>query len=136
MNPMPAAVQTENALPAQAVLDAARAVGFPLAGLARAERLEGAAPERWIAAGHVAEMQWIRDSVEDRLDPRRVLPGARSVLALALPYHRPGERRSPIARYARGRDYHYAHRDRMKTLRKRLLALAPGIETYACVDTG
>ena len=41
-----------------------------------------------------------------------------------------------MARYARGRDYHYAHRDRMKALRKRLLALDPSLETYACVDTG
>ena len=41
-----------------------------------------------------------------------------------------------MARYARGRDYHYAHRDRLKALRKRLLALDPGVETYACVDTG
>src|SRR5205814_8199314 len=121
------ALQTENALPAGEVLDAARAVGFPLAGLARAERLDGAALERWIAAGHAAEMQWIRDTVEDRLDPRRILPGARSVLALAIPYHRPGEPRSPIVRYARGRDYHYAHRDRMTALRQRLLQLSPVI---------
>jgi epoxyqueuosine reductase len=123
-------------LPARAVLDAARACGFALAGLARAERLDGAALQRWIASGHAADMAWIQRSAEDRLDPRRVLPGARSVLALAIPYHRPAEPRLPVARYARGRDYHYAHRDRMKALRKRLLGLAPGIETYACVDTG
>jgi epoxyqueuosine reductase len=65
-----------------------------------------------------------------------VLPGAQTVLALAVSYHRPVGERSQVARYARGRDYHYAHRDRLKTLRKRLLELAPGIETYACVDTG
>jgi epoxyqueuosine reductase len=41
-----------------------------------------------------------------------------------------------VARYARGRDYHYAHRDRMKALRKRLLTVDPDLETYACVDTG
>jgi epoxyqueuosine reductase len=60
-------------------------------------------------------------------------------VALAIPYGDPrgadGEK-STVARYARGRDYHYAHRDRMKTLRKRLLTLDPGLETYACVDTG
>ena len=43
----------------------------------------------------------------------------------------PPARPAPIARYARGRDYHYAHRDRMKDLRKRLLALDPTLETYA-----
>ena len=41
-----------------------------------------------------------------------------------------------MASYARGRDYHYAHRDRMRVLRRRLLELDPTLETYACVDTG
>jgi epoxyqueuosine reductase len=64
-----------------------------------------------------------------------VLPGARTVIALALPYRGDPEP-SPVARYARGRDYHYAHRDGMKALRKRLLALDATLRTYACVDTG
>jgi epoxyqueuosine reductase len=81
-------------------------------------------------------MDWMGRRLEERLDPRRVLVGAKTVIALAIGYHRAGEARSPVARYARGRDYHYAHRDGMKALRKRLLALAPGVETYACVDTG
>jgi epoxyqueuosine reductase len=81
-------------------------------------------------------MAWMGERLDERLDPRRVLPGAKTVVALAIGYHRPGAPRSPVARYARGRDYHYAHRDRMKVLRKKLLALAPGVETYACVDTG
>jgi epoxyqueuosine reductase len=41
-----------------------------------------------------------------------------------------------IARYARGRDYHLAHRDRMRALRRRLLVLDPTVNTYACVDAG
>src|SRR5262252_3076053 len=81
-------------------------------------------------------MDWMARRVEDRLDPGRVLPGARTVVALAIAYPRPKEERSPVARYARGRDYHYAHRDRMRDLRRRLLALDPEVETYACVDTG
>ena len=56
----------------------------------------------------------------------------RSAMAFTSP---PAEKAS-IARYARGRDYHYAHRDRMKALRKRLLVLDPTLETYAAVDTG
>ena len=58
------------------------------------------------------------------------------MVALGIPYGRADEVRSPVARYARGRDYHYAHRDRLKSLRKRLLQLDPGLQTYACVDTG
>jgi epoxyqueuosine reductase len=123
-------------LPADAVKEAARACGFPLAGVARARALDSAALRRWLEAGYAADMAWMAERPEQRLDPREVLAGARTVLALAIPYARPADERSPVARYARGRDYHYAHRDRMKTLRTRLLALDATIETYACVDTG
>jgi epoxyqueuosine reductase len=123
-------------LDADAVKQAALGARFALVGLARAEALDPGPLEAWLAAGHAADMDWMGRRIDERLDPRRVLPGAKTVIALAIGYHRPGDPRSPVARYARGRDYHYAHRDRMKVLRKRLLALAPGVETYACVDTG
>jgi epoxyqueuosine reductase len=127
-------------LDAAAVRAAALASRFSLVGLARAEALDPRPLEQWLAAGHAADMDWMGRRTDERLDPRRVLPGARTVIALAIGYHRRDDptpaTRSPVARYARGRDYHYAHRDRMKALRKRLLALAPGVETYACVDTG
>jgi epoxyqueuosine reductase len=123
-------------LDANAVKAAAVAARFSLVGLARAEALDPGALEAWLAAGYAADMDWMARRMDERLDPRRVLPGARTVIALAIGYHRPRDPKAPIARYARGRDYHYAHRDRMKALRKRLCALAPGVETYACVDTG
>jgi epoxyqueuosine reductase len=123
-------------LDAEAVKAAARASQFPLVGLAPAAALDPAPLLRWLAAGHAADMSWMSERLEERLDPRVVLTGARTVIALAVPYHRPGGDRLPVARYARGRDYHYAHRDRLKKLRKRLLGLDPGVETYACVDTG
>jgi epoxyqueuosine reductase len=129
-------------LPAAAVKAAARSSGFPLVGLARAQPLDPAPLDRWLAAGYAADMHWMADRREERLDPGRVLEGARTVLALAIPYGRapdPPEGRkgkSAVAHYARGRDYHYAHRDRLKALRKRLLRLDPTLETYACVDTG
>ncbi len=136
---MKAAPETTT-LAAAAVRAAALASRFSLVGLARAEALDPGPLEAWLAAGHAADMDWMARRTDERLDPRRVLPGAKTVIALAIGYHRPDDAqpapRSPIARYARGRDYHYAHRDRMKALRKRLLAIAPGVETYACVDTG
>jgi epoxyqueuosine reductase len=120
-----------------AVKAAARACEFALVGLAQAAPLDPAPLKSWLAAGYAADMEWMGRRLEERLDPGAVLVGARTVIALAIPYHRPAtEAPSPIARYARGRDYHYAHRDRMKALRKRLLALDPTVETYAAVDTG
>jgi epoxyqueuosine reductase len=124
-------------LSADAVKSAARACQFALCGLAPAEALDPAPLASWLAAGYAADMDWMSRQVPERLDPTAVLAGARTVVALAIPYHRPpAEPASAVARYARGRDYHYAHRDRMKALRKRLLALDPTLETYAAVDTG
>ena len=105
-------------------------------GLARAEALDPGPLARWLDAGYAADMAWMRERQEDRTDPRRVLAGIETVLALGIPYARPAGERSAVASYARGRDYHYAHRDRLKALRKRLLVLDPTVETYACVDTG
>ncbi len=124
-------------LSAEAVKAAARACQFKLVGLAPATPLDPAPLASWLAAGYAADMGWMSRRLPERLDPTAVLPGARTVVALAIPYHRPfDEPPAPVARYARGRDYHYAHRDRMKALRKRLLTLDPTLETYAAVDTG
>jgi epoxyqueuosine reductase len=125
------------ALSSEAVKAAARACQFTLVGLAPAAALDPVPLTSWLAAGYAADMAWMGRRLEERLDPGAVLAGARTVIALAIPYHRsPTEAPSPIARYARGRDSHYAHRDRMKALRTRLLALDPTVETYAAVDTG
>ncbi|HVT09819.1 MAG TPA: tRNA epoxyqueuosine(34) reductase QueG [Polyangia bacterium] len=123
-------------LSADAVKAAARASRFTLVGLAPAAALDPAPLRAWLDAGYAADMDWMSRRLDERLDPRVVLAGAQTVIALAVAYHRPPGERASIARYARGRDYHYAHRDGMKALRKRLLALDPTLETYAAVDTG
>ncbi len=166
-----AATPPAGILSTAAVRAAAHASRFALVGLARAVALDPVPLERWLAAGYAADMQWMHERRAERLDPGVVLPGARTVIALAVPYdahaevpreapHEAGGAASlegapplegtpslegtpplegtpsPIARYARGRDYHYAHRDGLKALRRRLLALDPTLATYACVDTG
>ncbi len=123
-------------LSAESVRAAAAATRFVLVGLARAEPLDSAPMRSWLDSGYGADMDWMRRRLDERLDPGLVLPGALTVIALGIPYHRPATERSRVASYARGRDYHYAHRDRMRQLRKRLLELDPTLETYACVDTG
>src|SRR4051794_17374815 len=119
-------------LSAADVKAAGRAAGFTLVGGARAEALDPKPLHDWLASGYAADMDWMARRLPQRLDPTLVLSGAKTVIALAIPYHRPpGEEHGGVARYARGRDYHYAHRDRMKALRKRLLALDATLETYA-----
>jgi epoxyqueuosine reductase len=93
----------------------------------------------WLERGYGADLTAMRKRITERLDPSAVVPGAQTVIVLGIPYGG-GEPGAPaeaaIARYARGRDYHYAHRDRMRALRARLCALEPSLRTYACVDAG
>lgn len=86
--------------------------------------------DAWLARGHGAGMGWLTSSRELRAHVDRLLPGARSVVAVALDYNRPVEHRPGrprIARYALGRDYH-------KVLRAKLRRLAAAIEAegFAC----
>jgi epoxyqueuosine reductase len=128
-------------LSANQVKLAAQAVGFPLVGLARAEPLDPGPLHRWLALGYAAGLAAMHQRMDERLDPTAVVPGAKTVLVLGIPYGagtlaKEAGAEPVIARYARGRDYHYAHRDRMRLLRSRLRALAPSLRSYACVDAG
>ena len=121
----------------------ALAVGFDLAGVAGAEPGPDTAFLReWLARGYAGEMAWIGRRVEERVDPRRVLDGARSAIALALVYAGPertgaGRGRLRVARYAGGADYHDVLLDRVRALEAGLPALAGrAVRTRGYVDTG
>lgn len=92
----------------------------------------------WLAAGMCADMDWMQERADERLDVRRLFPGARTVLSLAANYYwwDPNAEGSPISRYARGRDYHQTMRDRLRTLRRTLRQKFPGLRDYAAVDFG
>ena len=99
----------------------------------------GDALREWIAAGHAASMGYMERRLAERLDPGRVLPGARSVVAVALNYHAGGEGAdpswAPVARYARGRDYHDVMAPRLAAIGA-FLSEAAGANSRAYVDTG
>jgi len=121
----------------------ALAVGFDLAGVAAAEpnpRTEFL--REWIARGYAGEMHYMARRVEERVDPRRVLEAARSILVVGLIYD-PGPRPTPapgaarLARYAGGDDYHDVMWERLRALEAGLEALAPGqVRTRSFCDTG
>ncbi len=119
----------------------ARQLGFAAVGIASAagsERLHlrTAALERWLTAGHQANMAWMAD-------PRRraveaLLPGVRSVVAVGLPYWVDAERAAgslKVARYGWGRDYHRVIDGRLRALGRWLDVQRPGVGWRACVDS-
>ena len=88
-------------------------------------------------------MDWIERTVEKRCDPQKVLPGVRSVVALAMNYWQGDEERRPdadttssgrIARYAWGADYHGVVEAKLREL-DAFLAAAGGRQKFY-VDTG
>src|SRR6266567_1167200 len=121
-------------LDAPFVKEAARAAGFHEVGIARAGPLDPAPLDRMLARGAEADMVWLRTQRAERLDPARLLPGARSVVALALSYLEdpsvPEPAHGRVARYARGRDYHGVMKRRLKDLVARLRARDPEVRTF------
>ena len=122
------------------VKQAARAEGFHLVGIASATPLDPGPLDKWLAAGWDAGLWYVRESRAKRLDVSHVLPGARSVVAVAVHYRqddppRPEERHGIVARYARGRDYHNVLRTPLKRLRSAIEHIVPGSTGYASCDT-
>lgn len=107
--------------------------GFARCGFARIEPIESGPLDAWIAQGFAADMGWLVAKREQRLEIRTLLKSAQTAMVLAVPYGNvtPG----PVARYARGRDYHYTLRDRLKRLRKAVWGLRPDLPTYGSVDS-
>ncbi len=114
----------------------ALAAGFDLVGFARAEPLPPRTLVEWLEAGMAADMDWMGERAEERLDPGRLLPGAQTVVALACNYYVEADwaEASPLARYARGRDYHATLQDRLRGLRRSLRQAFPGLADYGSVD--
>jgi epoxyqueuosine reductase len=127
----------------QRVKDLALAEGFDLAGIARAEpKPETEFLREWLARGYAGEMAYLERRVEERVDPRRLLDGARTVVAVgwvydpgARPTARPGT--GEVARYAGGDDYHRPMLKRLRAFESALGTLAgSGVRTRGYVDTG
>jgi Uncharacterized Fe-S protein len=101
---------------------AAKELGFCACGIAPAapvESLYAEAFRQWIGQSHHAGMQYMANYEDKRLDPRLLLPGAQSILVVALNYY-PEKRLEPsqlqFAYYAYGKDYHDVMRDRLRQL--------------------
>jgi epoxyqueuosine reductase len=143
MTSTPVELLSPSALTAE-VKRRARELGFDLVGIAAATP----SPRRdyvrrWIDEGRAGSMEYLTQRLEERIDPAVYLPGARSVVCVALNYHIPLE--SPpaedrahhgrVARYALGDDYHEVIKTRLHALADWMREAAPKAQTRACVDT-
>ena len=124
------------------ILELAGRHDFDLAAVAPVERLPAALRlEEWLSRGMHGTMEWMARNAERRADPARLLPGARSVLIVAMSYWTDDEPahggdRGCISRYAWGDEYHQVLGERLEALWGAIRELIPGVEGRWYVDTG
>jgi epoxyqueuosine reductase len=96
-------------------------LGFDFCGIAKAEPLYDDAKklENWLRKQHHGSMQYMENHFDLRIDPTKLVPGARSVITLMKNYY-PAENQqnnSPkISKYAYGEDYHSVIRAQLNQL--------------------
>ncbi|MBS1562481.1 MAG: tRNA epoxyqueuosine(34) reductase QueG [Bacteroidetes bacterium] len=121
----------------QAALDA----GFDAVGVAEAVPLYDAFThyEDWIARSYHGSLGYMERNAEKRRDVTEILPGARSVIVVALNYYTPFEHRGEggkVARYAWGDDYHDVIPERLDRIVAAIKAIDPTAECKRYTDTG
>jgi len=96
-------------------------LGFNTCGIAKAVQLDEDAIrlEQWLKKGFNSGMQYMERNFDLRIDPRKLVPGAKSVITLLLNYF-PSQEQEPgtphIATYAYGTDYHFVIKDKLNQL--------------------
>lgn len=105
----------------KAIKAEAQRLGFLSCGISKAAFLEEEAPrlEAWLNNNHNGEMAYMANHFDKRLDPTKLVEGAKSVVSLLLNYF-PQEKQNPesykISKYAYGTDYHFVIKKKLRQL--------------------
>lgn len=113
-------------------------LGFFGCGIARARAVDDETAfhyRQWIAQGGHADMQYLENNLEKRLDPTLLLEGARSIIVVAMNYA--PARSMPaneyqIAAYALGKDYHDVMKARLRQLHSQFSMLCTPLDSQEC----
>jgi epoxyqueuosine reductase len=118
----------------------AKELGFLDCGISKAEFLESEAGrlENWLNQGFHGKMSYMENHFDKRLDPRILVPGAKSVISLLYNYFPDklqDEGLPKISKYAYGEDYHVVVKDKMKILWDKLQSEWGDINGRCFVDS-
>lgn len=100
------------------IKEEAQRLGFFSCGMTRAVPVSGDYASHfraWLDRGCHADMQYLENYFDKRMDPTLLVPGTRSIVCLAMNY-RPERVAQGIAWYAQGKDYHDVVKERLATL--------------------
>jgi len=113
-------VNSQNVIWANLIKQTAKSLGFDSCGIAKATRLDDDAKrlEKWLNKGYQGTMNYMERYFDKRVDPRELVPGAKSVITLTLNYF-PSEKQDinapQVSKYAYGKDYHEVIKDKLNT---------------------
>jgi epoxyqueuosine reductase len=123
----------------QIVKAKAQQLGFDFCGISKAGFLEEEAPrlEEWLNKGMHGKMHWMENHFDKRLDPCKLVDGAKSVISLLLNYYPEEEILSEykISKYAYGDDYHFVIKDKLSQLLTFMRAEIGEVNGRAFVDS-
>lgn len=97
-------------------------LGFFYCGVSKADFLEEEARdlEEWLRRGLNGGMSYMNNHFDKRLDPRILVPGAKTIVSLLLNYFPEKDLSEQhglkVSKYAYGKDYHYVIKDKLKNL--------------------
>ncbi len=107
---------------AQILKSTAKALGFEFCGIAKVGFLEEEAPrlEAWLNQNYQGEMAYLANHFDKRLDPIKLVEGAKTVVSLAYNYFPKatlpgGDEDIKLAKYAYGEDYHLVIREKLNS---------------------
>ena len=130
---------TEN--PTRFLKRKAKSLGFLSCGISKAAFLEEEATklENWLNDRRHGKMKYMENHFDMRLDPRKLVPGAKSVISLSYNYFNDNfqkDKDAPkISKYAYGNDYHVVIRKKLKILFKELKKKFGDINGRVFVDS-
>lgn len=115
-------------------------LGFSFCGISKAGFLEEEAPklEEWLSRGYQGKMGYLENHFEKRLDPTKLVPGAKSVVSLIYNYYPETDHANApyrVAKYAYGQDYHFVIKDKLKEYMHRLQEEIGAVEGRVFVDS-
>ncbi|WP_323758473.1 tRNA epoxyqueuosine(34) reductase QueG [Roseivirga sp.] len=121
----------------------AQKLGFDFCGISKAEFLADEAPrlEAWLKKGNHGEMSYMENHFDKRLDPSKLVSGAKSVVSLLYNYYPEKDlaeehpEHLKLAKYAYGEDYHFVIKDRLKTFMSIIKEEIGDVEGRVFVDS-
>ncbi len=118
----------------------AKRLGFLSCGISKADFLEEEAPrlEKWLKNNMHGEMGYMENHFDKRLDPRKLVNGAKSVITVLLNYYPEEEQINDtykISKYAYGQDYHYVIKTKLRQLQEFISETIGEVSGRAFVDS-